>query len=147
MVVLFVLMGFLSGWGMMHGLIVPAGKYHSSGTVWGCPFKGKGNKLYWLMALAGFLLMILWIVLVAVTEDGSDYLWGAMIACLVGKAIVGFIIEHYAVGSQLEMVALGAVAIQRRHKGHIGDGGADMVGGVAFVAHPDPGIEAEANAH
>lgn len=87
MIILYILMGFLGGWGMMHGLIVPAGKYHSSGSVWGCKFKGKGNTLYWLLALAGFLLTTLCIVLTVVTDEGSDYLFGAMIALLAG---IGF---------------------------------------------------------
>lgn len=85
--IIFILMGFLSGWFMMHGMIVPFGQYHSSGTVWGCKFQGKGNGRYWLMALAGFLLLVLWFVLVLSNEDFMDTLFPFLIAFLVG---IGF---------------------------------------------------------
>lgn len=85
--IVFTLMGFLSGWFMMHGLIVPFGQYHSSGTVWGCKFQGKGNGRYYLMALVGLLLMILWLILMLTDEDSMGALWPSLIAFFVG---IGF---------------------------------------------------------
>ena len=87
MAILMVLIGFLSAWFMMHGTITSCGQYHSSGTVWGCKFKGKGNGRYILMAVLGFALLIVWMIVMITHEDGADYLWLFMISFFAG---IGF---------------------------------------------------------
>ena len=86
------LFGFLSAWFMMHGTIIAFGKYHSSGSVWGCEFKGKGNGRYILMAVFGFSLMILWLNLNIYTtygEDALDFLNGFILG--IGFSVFSWI--------------------------------------------------------
>ena len=87
MAFLMILLGFLSGLMMMHGLLIPVGKYYSSGMLWGREIKGKGNTCYWLMALGGLVLLILLFVLMGAVDDGFDYIFHSMIALPVG---IGF---------------------------------------------------------
>lgn len=84
MVVLYILIGFACTWLMIHGLVVVKGKYYAAGTLWGCPFKGKGDKVGWLMAGGGLLLLIVWMILMIAHEDSWRYLWQSMVAMLAG---------------------------------------------------------------
>ena len=84
MAILIILIGFLSGLAMMHGLIIPLGQYYSNGTLWGCKIQGPGNSKFWLMALGGTALLALLIVLTSVVEDGFDYIFHGIISLLVG---------------------------------------------------------------
>lgn len=87
MAIVMVLLGFLSGWFSMHGIVTICGCYHSSGTVWGCQFKGKGNGRYILMALLGLMSFVVWMILMLNDEDNIDYLAHIMIALFIG---IGF---------------------------------------------------------
>lgn len=62
MAILFIILGFFSGWGMIHGMCVLFGGYQSSGTVWGCHYKGKGNRNNIIYCVGGFLLLVVTLV-------------------------------------------------------------------------------------
>lgn len=70
-----ILIGFLSAWFMMHGMMIVFGKYYASGTVWGCNFKGKGDGLYPLMIVLGFFLLILGFIWMTQDEDFDIFIF------------------------------------------------------------------------
>ena len=85
MAFLFIITGFASCWLMMHSMCVLFGCYHSSGTLWGCQYKGKGNGQNIIMLIGSLALMVIsFVVGLLDIELFADYVFYWMFAVLAG---------------------------------------------------------------